>query len=270
MTLHDDLDDDDLDGGLPPHLRRMLHDGADGPPLPAAVSDRLLGRVLVSVGAAAATTAAATSVVSSTSATTATATTSSVVTTSAATAATGIGLGLKAAIVAGVVGVAAIVGVVVVGPPSSPMRAIEVPVAPAPPVVPGGAVAPVVPVERVEPLKRVEPVAPAPAASTTVPSPPPKPVVVSPVVVAPAAWELPLLEQARGALAAGRTDEALALVDDHQRRAPASALLEESTALRVIALSRAGRVDEAKVAASSFVQRWPKSLFGERVRQVLR
>ena len=49
----------ELDDDLPPTLRRLLHDGAEGPAMSRAAEERVMGRVLATVGAATVTAAAA-------------------------------------------------------------------------------------------------------------------------------------------------------------------------------------------------------------------
>jgi len=82
-------------------------------------------------------------------------------------------------------------------------------------------------------------------------------------------WELPQLESAQVALSAGRATEALALIEDHARRAPGSALREEGRALAVLSLLALGRHDDARAAASAFATLHPQSLFLPRVQRAL-
>lgn len=72
--------------------------------------------------------------------------------------------------------------------------------------------------------------------------------------------ERSLLEAAQSALARGDAGEALTLVGAHAREFPKSDLGEEREALRIRALARAGRCDEAKSARASFETRFPASL----------
>lgn len=72
--------------------------------------------------------------------------------------------------------------------------------------------------------------------------------------------ERSLLEAAQSALARGDSGEALTLVDRHAHEFPKSELGEEREALRIRALARAGRCDEAKSARAAFVTRFPASL----------
>jgi hypothetical protein len=74
------------------------------------------------------------------------------------------------------------------------------------------------------------------------------------------------LEAARLALSRGEAVEALGMLSAHAERAPESSLAEEREALTVLALARAGRVDDAQQAALAFGARHPDSLFLDRVR----
>ena len=74
--LSEGVDDDD---GLPPHLRRLLDRGAEGPPMSAIAHDRVLAKVMTTVAVTAtAATASAAMAASATSTPTATTTASSV------------------------------------------------------------------------------------------------------------------------------------------------------------------------------------------------
>jgi hypothetical protein len=77
------------------------------------------------------------------------------------------------------------------------------------------------------------------------------------------------LDVARALLAAGDAAAAIGVLDDLAARAPHGALAEERAGLRVIALARAGRVDEAQAAARAFLAKHPQSLLAERVQRVL-
>lgn len=72
--------------------------------------------------------------------------------------------------------------------------------------------------------------------------------------------ERSMLEAAQSALARGDFGEALSLVERHAREFPKSELGEEREALRIRALARGGRCDEAKSARTAFVTRFPASL----------
>lgn len=75
-----------------------------------------------------------------------------------------------------------------------------------------------------------------------------------------------LLERARSAVARQDAEAALAALDAHARAAPQSPMREEREALRVQALAKAGRLAEARQAATRFEAEFPESLFGARVR----
>jgi hypothetical protein len=80
------------------------------------------------------------------------------------------------------------------------------------------------------------------------------------------AEETRVLASARGALAAGRAGDALALLDEHARRFPSGALAEERSAVHVLSLCALGRVEEAKRVAAAFVSRAPRSPLLPRLR----
>lgn len=283
MNHPDDLDDDDA---LPPHLRRLLDEGGDGPPLSTAAQQRVLGRVLATVGvatvgvapaaAAAAQTTTATTATTTAGATgTASAATATMATTAAAatTAATGAGLALsvKAAVLAAGLG---LVGVGGAGIVVATTRAPTLPARdPSPPSVahhPSPAEAPAPSPDLVEATPDTE-IAAAPTPSP-VAAPSSRPPSSSRPVTTPSldsSWELPQLESARTALAAGDAAQALTLVEDHARRAPGSALREEGRALEVLALVALGRRDEAQAAAAAFAARHPQSLFLPRVQRAV-
>ena len=75
------------------------------------------------------------------------------------------------------------------------------------------------------------------------------------------AGERKLLERARAALADDEPEGALARLDRHQRFYPKGTLTEEREALRVRALARAGRSEDAHWQARRFRLQFPTSLF---------
>jgi hypothetical protein len=77
--------------------------------------------------------------------------------------------------------------------------------------------------------------------------------------------ERKLLDPARRALAAGRSDDALEAVADHAREFPDGLLVEEREALAVNALVLASRHAEARERADRFVRRFPQSMLRESV-----
>jgi hypothetical protein len=81
------------------------------------------------------------------------------------------------------------------------------------------------------------------------------------------AAELGLLQRAQVAYAERDFAGALALVVEHARRFPNGRLAEEREALRVRSLARAGRNEEARRAASTFSERFPRSVLLPRLRQ---
>lgn len=90
---------------------------------------------------------------------------------------------------------------------------------------------------------------------------PPVRSIASPSSSASLAAERLLLDQARAALSAGNTDQALASTDLHARRFAHPQLGEEREALGIQALVGGGRYDEARARAARFRAAWPNSLF---------
>jgi hypothetical protein len=70
-----------------------------------------------------------------------------------------------------------------------------------------------------------------------------------------------LLDDARGALAAGEPARALSLLDEHARRYPRAQLAEEREALSIQALVLLGRYVDARARAARFRAAAPNSLF---------
>jgi hypothetical protein len=77
--------------------------------------------------------------------------------------------------------------------------------------------------------------------------------------------EIDLVKQAGRALAAGDHARALRVLDEHAREFPDGALTEDRSALRVLALCAAGRVDEGSRAKQAFADRWPRSVHADRL-----
>jgi hypothetical protein len=80
--------------------------------------------------------------------------------------------------------------------------------------------------------------------------------------------ETHLLDQAQLALRSGDTDRTLALIEEHDRRFGAGLLREEAHAARVLALCRAGRVEDGRARAEEFTREFPGSPLLPRVRRV--
>jgi len=78
--------------------------------------------------------------------------------------------------------------------------------------------------------------------------------------------EARLLEQADADLRQGDPNAALARVAEHAARYPAGALREEREGVRVVALCRAGREAEGKIAAERFLAHSPRSALATRIR----
>jgi hypothetical protein len=122
-------------------------------------------------------------------------------------------------------------------PPSQPMSPRSV--APAPVLPPAAAETPA-----------VLPQAPIPTKHATRPATPSESYTA----------ELELLHRAQAAYAGRDFASALAVVAEHRRRFPNGRLAEEREALRVRALIGAGRSSEARAAAASFAERFPRSV----------
>jgi hypothetical protein len=80
------------------------------------------------------------------------------------------------------------------------------------------------------------------------------------------AEETRLLRQADAATRGGDGRRALELLDEHARRFPRGVLAEERGAERVLALCAAGRIGEARAAATRFLADRPQSPLAGRVR----
>jgi hypothetical protein len=80
------------------------------------------------------------------------------------------------------------------------------------------------------------------------------------------AQELGRLEQVREAMAQGRAARALDLLRRYDRDFAAGSMSSEAAALRVEALVRAGRHEEAREAARAFLAEYPRSPLSDRVR----
>jgi hypothetical protein len=78
--------------------------------------------------------------------------------------------------------------------------------------------------------------------------------------------ESALLRRAQTELSAGRTDEALRLLAEHERSFSDGALREERAAGRVLALCQAGKAAEARALAEQFLRDNPSSPLAARVR----
>ena len=80
--------------------------------------------------------------------------------------------------------------------------------------------------------------------------------------------ELALLQRARAAIAAGDAERALVELDRHRRGATGAQLGDEATLLRIEALIRAGRGDEAAALARAFARDNPGSPLVDRARSL--
>jgi hypothetical protein len=84
------------------------------------------------------------------------------------------------------------------------------------------------------------------------------------------AEEQALVDTARAALARGRAGDALRTADEHARRFPAGKLSEERENLAIQALAFLGRRDEATARAARFHKRYPGSLYGGTLDELLK
>ncbi|NOU28980.1 MAG: hypothetical protein HOO96_13840, partial [Polyangiaceae bacterium] len=84
------------------------------------------------------------------------------------------------------------------------------------------------------------------------------------------AQEQALVDTARAALARGRAVDALRAADEHAARFPAGKLAEERENLAIQALAFAGRRDEALARAARFHKRYPGSLYGGTLDELLK
>jgi hypothetical protein len=170
--------------------------------------------------------------------------------TAAAATKLAVGVGVVSFTVGGLVGA----GVQSVRAPVTPpgATAAVAPPAPATPVAPVASPIPAVP----------GPVVPVPAAPGSAPAEaaagkgtPPRGADAS------LQEENSLLETARAALARKDADAALAALGTHAAKFPQGQLVEERSALEVLALATAGRAEEARAKAAAFRQRFPAGLF---------
>jgi hypothetical protein len=106
------------------------------------------------------------------------------------------------------------------------------------------------------------PVAAAPA-SSAVPTPDALPASAPTTTLA---REVRLLRDADLAVKGGDPERALTLLDEHAAAFPRSDLEPERSAERVFALCRAGRIEEARSAASAFLGAHPTGPLAERVK----
>ena len=106
------------------------------------------------------------------------------------------------------------------------------------------------------------PAASSAAAPASVPAsaPPAEP------AVDPLAAETALLGRAQSALAAGRNEEALAILEEHARRFPRGALAHERDGARWLALCASGRAEAIRPALRAFLAESPASPLAARLR----
>ncbi len=84
------------------------------------------------------------------------------------------------------------------------------------------------------------------------------------------AAEVALLRRARAALDDGDPDAALRILGEHAREFPGGQMQEDRQRLRVEALCALGRGEQARAEADAFLQQYPGSTHGARVRNLCR
>ncbi len=109
----------------------------------------------------------------------------------------------------------------------------------------------------------------APAATVNAPEAPSKTPASIPSAAPPLAPELRALERVHALLASGRPDTALSEIDDYQKAFPNGVMQQESEALRIDALARAGRHEESAARAHAFLAAYPESPHAARIRALL-
>jgi len=83
------------------------------------------------------------------------------------------------------------------------------------------------------------------------------------------AEERAIIDVVRGAIARGHTDAAMEAIRRHQQKFPSGQLAEDREALHVIALARAGNLEEARTRADAFRRRYPNSLLNRAINAAL-
>ena len=89
-----------------------------------------------------------------------------------------------------------------------------------------------------------------------------------PAVAAPRCDEVMLVDDADTALRSGNPERALAVVREIEQRCTAGVLVQERERIAIEALTKAGRVEQARARARAFEARFPTSPHLRRVRQV--
>lgn len=158
-------------------------------------------------------------------------------------------------------------------PRATPSRPVVTAPAPRPPRERARVIASTAEVAVVAPPPSPPPMSPPPPPS---PPPPTSPPPTWPAAGGPSSEaaqrsaEHQLLDRARADATAGRTDEALRAVAEHERLFPTGRLCEEREAIALEALSRAGRREAVRRRGEAFLSSWPRSLYAPRVRRLLR
>jgi hypothetical protein len=152
--------------------------------------------------------------------------------------------------------------------PAKP-RATPLLVAPAVASAPAESIAP--PPSKPAPTAESAPTPPAAPAIARAPIPPtPRPMQPLAPIPTPPPAELALLREAWAALSAQDFARALELVQQDERTDPSGPLAEERDALRVLALAKLHRLDDARAAASAFETRYPTSVHRALVERAVR
>ncbi len=223
--------------------------------------ERILGRVLVTVGAGAATTAA----LAAASGTAKAAATVGGTTAAGASAASAATSALSVKVVVGVAALAFAAGTgtgVVIQRAATPPA---VPVAPAPSVT-----APAPEPTLIANSRSITPTASAsdsaiptapPALPTSLSVPPPTAAPSGTAADADLAAERSLIDRARSALARGDVPACLDATSAHAKRFPAGRLGEERELIAIQALAKDGQIAVARARANRFRKSYPKSMF---------
>lgn len=231
--------------GLSPEARRIIDEARGGEEPTGGDRDRIRSSLIVKLGAGLAAGTAATSAASG----------------AAAAGAKAAGTGLLAGLLPKGILVLSAAGAIGIGaysmqkPESAPF---------APPAVVASASAMTVPAQPI-----AQPVEAQPSDETAEPEP--EVVQKAPattVNTAPSprlAEEVESLKEAHTALREGRADEAIEVLDRDASAGDAAGLEQEREAMRVFALCKLGKQEEARRAAEVFLSRWPRSPLASRV-----
>ena len=134
---------------------------------------------------------------------------------------------------------------------------------PAPTLRPAEVAAPVVHSPAARPVQAETPL-PSPVVTTTVPAPA-RAAAGTGTASSSLRAELAALDAARSTLASGNAVGALSFLDAYFRTFPRGRLHPEAEVLRIDALAKGGRMDDARKYAQEFLRRHPSSVLAARV-----